>query len=533
MVRETSGSSWSGWRRSSSAGGRRAWAVGGLLLVLLAAVALHLPTLRGYFLGDDFGYVRLYQTLPARVLVALFFEDWSQGIWGLQGRELRPLLAVSYWADFRLWGANPIGFRLTNLLWLVLLLCGQHRLVASRERALSPHPAAIASVAALVFAAHPTLPGAVDWVAGRSDLLAATAVFWSLHFLARHLETGRATPAILGTLAFTAGLFAKESAVLAALLAPGLLGLEAAAGRVAPRRWAAVLVPIGLVSLAWVAIRLQAFGPAGGPAGALRAGEARWGYYAEELFRLPPPAATNVAVIALAAVLVAAWRSGRVRGASWVFWGALWPLAALAPAAAATYESPRHVLLAVAGPAVVLAKLGALAWDRAPRARPVVVAAMAIVVAALGVQSARIVGLHAEMGRASHELRRLLATAPLAQEAQTVIVSAPRSDDAVFWDLALPFAAGPPFLDRSLDVLPRGDLYCCPDWVEASRPAFARLSGAARPPVYRIAWDEERRRFLPSVVASPFPPGAPPPATFDEAVDWITRLAAVPRGPGN
>jgi hypothetical protein len=525
MVRETSGSSWSGWRRSSSAGG--------LLLVLLAAIALHLPTLRGYFLGDDFGYVRLYQTLPPRVLVSLFFDDWSQGIWGGQGRELRPLLALSYWADFRLWGANPLGFRLTNLLWLVLLLCGLHRLVASRERALSTHGAAIASVAALVFAAHPTLPGAVDWVAGRSDLLAATAVFWSLHFLARHLETGRATPAVLGTLTFAAGLFAKENAILVAFLAPGLLGLEAAAGRVAPRRWAAVLAPVGLVSLAWVAIRFRAFGPAGGPVGALRAGEARWGYYAEELLRLPRPVATTVAVIVLAAVLVAAWRTGRVAGASWLFWGALWPLAALAPAAAATYESPRHVLLAVAGPAVVLAKLAALVWDRAPRAQPVVVAAMAIVVAALGAQSARIVGLHADMGRASHELRRLLAAAPLAQDAQTVIVSMPHSDEAVFWALALPFAAGPPFLDRSLDVLSRADLYCCSDWVEASRPAFARLSGADRPPVYRIAWDERQRRFQTSVVASPFPLGAPPPATFDEGVEWITRLAAVPRGPGN
>ncbi len=61
--RPTSGSSWSGWRRSSSVprpgGERGGWWQGGLPLVLAAAVALHLPTLGGYFLGDDFAFDRL------------------------------------------------------------------------------------------------------------------------------------------------------------------------------------------------------------------------------------------------------------------------------------------------------------------------------------------------------------------------------------------------------------------------------------------------------------------------------------------
>ena len=397
-------------------GGERAggWP-GGLPLVLAAAVALHLPTLGGYFLGDDFAFVRLYQTLPARVFGGLFFADWSQGIWGQPGRELRPLLAASYWLDFRLWGAHALGFRLTNLAWLVLSLWGMHRLVRARERSEASHAAAAASVATAVFAAHPALPGAVDWIAGRSDLLAAAAVFWSLHFLARHLETGRAAPAVLGALAFAAGLFAKENVVAVALLLPALLAVDAARGRVAARRWAAVLGPVGLVCVAWIAIRYSAFGPVGGPVGALRSGEARWGYYAGQLLQLPRAAAVTVAVAALAATVALAWRCGRERGASWLFWGVAWPLATLAPAAAATYESPRHVLLAVAGPAVVLAKLATLAWDRASRARLLLPAlAVALVVAALGAQSFRIVALHAAMGRASRELRQLLAAAPPA-----------------------------------------------------------------------------------------------------------------------
>jgi hypothetical protein len=209
-----------------------------------------------------------------------------------------------------------------------------------------------------------------------------------------------------------------------------------------------------------------------------------------------------------------------------------WPLAALAPAAAATYVSPRHVLLAVAGPAVVLARVAVAAWERWPGGRAATVAAVIGIVLAFGVPSARIVRLHAEMGRASHELRRLLAAAPQSG-AQAAIVSSPRRYDAVFWDLALPFAAEPPFLPRPVDVLSGPDLYCCMDWVDASRPRFERLAAAPARVVYRIAWDEGRGRFVTATVASPFAPGTPAPATFDEAKERLDRLARVVRGPGS
>jgi len=516
--------------------GRRGRAAAGLPLVLLAAVALHLPTLRGYFLGDDFAFVRLYQTLTPGRFASLFVSDWSQGIWKEPGRELRPFLAVSYWADFQAWGASALGFRLTNLAWLVLTLWGLHRLVAAREERAgggSSRAAAVASLAALVFAAHPALPGAVDWIAGRSDLLAAAAVLWALHGLGRHVETGRPGPLVLGASAYAAGLFAKENVAVVALLLPGLLVVEATAGRVARRRWVAVLAPVALASAVWLAIRVSAFGPVGGPVGALRSGEARWGYYAEQLLHLPRLAAFALSLAAAAGVVLVASRSGRERGAPWLFWGAWWPLATLAPAAAATYESPRHVLLAVAGPAVVVARLAVAAWQRWPRGRVATAAAAAAVVVALGVPSARIVRLHAQMGRASHELRRLLASAPPAGAAQVAIVSTPRSDDAVFWDLTLPFAAEPPFLPRRVEVLSGPDLYCCPDWVDASRSAFARLAAAPTPVVFRVAWEERQGRFVTATIASPFAPGTPAPASFDEAKERLDRLSAVVRGPGS
>jgi hypothetical protein len=503
--------------------------------VLLAAVLLHLPTLGGYFLGDDFAFVRLYRTLTPERFAALFVSDWSQGVWKAPGRELRPLLALSYWADFQAWGAVALGFRLTNLGWLVLSLWGLHRLVASREErdgAGTAPASVVASVATLAFGAHPALPGAVDWIAGRSDLLAAAAVFWALHALARHVETGRAAPLALGTLAYAAGLFAKENVVAAVLLLPGLLAAEAASGRLAPRRWAVAIAPPALVTAAWLAIRMSAFGAVGGPVGALRSGEVRWGYYLEQLLHLPRSAAVAATLALVATIGLLALRKPRSAGAPWLFWGVWWPLATLAPAAAATYESPRHVLLAVAGPAVVLARAAAAGWARWPRARTATAVAVVAAVAALGVASARIVRLHAEMGRASRELRQILADAP-AEGALATIVSAPRSDDAVFWDLTLPFAAEPPFLSRPQDVLSTPDLYCCADWVDASRPLFARLAAPDPPIVYRIAWDGGRSRFVVATVASPFAAGTPPPATFDEAKDRLRRIAEQVRGPGS
>jgi hypothetical protein len=87
------------------------------LIALVAAIAVvaFLPTLGGGFLADDFAYIARFRVLPWSEWPALFMHDWSRGIWGERLRELRPFVALSFMGDARLFGGEPLGYRLTNL----------------------------------------------------------------------------------------------------------------------------------------------------------------------------------------------------------------------------------------------------------------------------------------------------------------------------------------------------------------------------------------------------------------------------------
>src|SRR5688500_4647440 len=72
-------------------------------------------TLGGYFQGDDFGYVGRFYEYPFAQWPKLFVASWAGDMWGFQLRELRPVTALSFMVDGRVWGGNATGFRVTNL----------------------------------------------------------------------------------------------------------------------------------------------------------------------------------------------------------------------------------------------------------------------------------------------------------------------------------------------------------------------------------------------------------------------------------
>ena len=57
-----------------------------------------------YFVGDDFAYVWRFSTMNWSDWPRLFLREWSEGIWGGPLRELRPIAALSFIVDGRLYG---------------------------------------------------------------------------------------------------------------------------------------------------------------------------------------------------------------------------------------------------------------------------------------------------------------------------------------------------------------------------------------------------------------------------------------------
>jgi tetratricopeptide (TPR) repeat protein len=130
----------------------------------------------------------------------------------------RPLVNLSYAADYSLWGLDPFGYHLTSV---ALHMANVALLFALVWRMLSdlgaPTPA-LAAVPAALFSVHPLMTEAVGYVAARSEVLcglfALTAVLWAR----RALLTLRARDAALATLALLLGLAAKELAAAVPIL---------------------------------------------------------------------------------------------------------------------------------------------------------------------------------------------------------------------------------------------------------------------------------------------------------------------------
>ena len=128
------------------------------------------PALRGGFVWDDkFLILRNtgYRALDGRHL-AWMFTTQAMG-------HYQPLVWLSYALDYKLWGLNPLGFHLTN----VLLQAAAAALFFLLARDVLEDGLA-AAAAALFFAVHPLRVESVAWIAERRDLLCGVFFFATL-----------------------------------------------------------------------------------------------------------------------------------------------------------------------------------------------------------------------------------------------------------------------------------------------------------------------------------------------------------------
>ena len=176
-----------------------------LALCLLVAVS-YFPATGAGFVWDD---VVLTMARP--------IHDWG-GLWQIwfEPRSLTdyeghywPLLYTTFWLEHKLWGLNPLGYHLVNLvlhagvvllLWRLLLRLG----VAGAVGAATP------ILAAAVFAVHPLHVESVVWVIGRKDVLATLFYLASVLTYIRFMEDRRPWRYIFALALFVLGLLCKS-----------------------------------------------------------------------------------------------------------------------------------------------------------------------------------------------------------------------------------------------------------------------------------------------------------------------------------
>lgn len=177
------------------------------LAVALATFTAFIPALSGDFLNwDDL------DTLVNNSYYRGFSWASLRWIFGFHFGHYYPLTWLSFAADYALWGLNPFGFHLANILLhaanaAMTFLIFQKLLLHVRPGRDADSLKAPAALGALLFSVHPLRVESVAWITERSDVLAA---FFYLSTLLLYLK-GRRNAAVG---AYVLSLAAKPTPVM-------------------------------------------------------------------------------------------------------------------------------------------------------------------------------------------------------------------------------------------------------------------------------------------------------------------------------
>jgi tetratricopeptide (TPR) repeat protein len=153
------------------------------LALVATVVAAYLPALQAGFVWNDDTYLTENQVLD---------RDGGLGLIWAEPRaseQYYPLVFTTFWVEKRLWGLNPLGYHLVNL----LLHAGSALLLWAFLRRFGL-PAAW--LAAALFALHPMCVESVAWVTERKNTLSLFLSLVAMHaYLAsRHAQAAAAEP---------------------------------------------------------------------------------------------------------------------------------------------------------------------------------------------------------------------------------------------------------------------------------------------------------------------------------------------------
>ncbi len=167
------------------------WIAVGLIVIL--GIIVYANSFSNPFIWDD---ENLIVTNPyiknIRLIKNLFTKDLA---FGTQFSNFyRPLQSLSFELDYYLWGLNPFGFHLTNL--LLHIACAL--LVYFLFALIFPHLLSIPLITALLFLVHPIQTEAVTYISGRADPLVSLFILLSIFFYVKHSVVAQFTCARKG-----------------------------------------------------------------------------------------------------------------------------------------------------------------------------------------------------------------------------------------------------------------------------------------------------------------------------------------------
>jgi tetratricopeptide (TPR) repeat protein len=196
----------------------------GIIIVISAGVYLSALS-NGFVYDDEAQVLNNHWIRDIKHLPEIFFSD----VRGFRGEGVsnyyRPFMHIIYMINYHIFGLNPIGFHLTNVIFhtgvsvLVFFIASMLLRQTPPTSALFQRERVVwrAFFASLLFATHPIHTEAVAWIGGMSEL--SFTFFYLLSFyLYANSETKIGGGFILSTISFFLAALCKETALTLPIL---------------------------------------------------------------------------------------------------------------------------------------------------------------------------------------------------------------------------------------------------------------------------------------------------------------------------
>jgi Tfp pilus assembly protein PilF len=228
------------------------------VVLILLGVVCYANSLHNGFVWDDETQIVWNRLLRSWEFVPRFFTTDMAPVYGASAESVhfyRPVWMLSQFIDFQLWGENPFGFHLTNLVLHVANGVLMFALITALDIR-----ARYGLLASAIFVCHPAHTETTTFIAGRTAELCVFFMLASLLLFLKFMTVGREGGMrrflLVGSAAcFGVAALSKETAVT-------LLGIIAAAALLLPaspslrrRDWSMILSMFGLVTGAYLLVR--------------------------------------------------------------------------------------------------------------------------------------------------------------------------------------------------------------------------------------------------------------------------------------
>lgn len=481
-----------------------------LLILLFLAGLLFFPVIHGYWLADDFSWVRDLLHYDWRTIPKLFL-----GVWPREG-EYRPLWSASFIMDLQIWGPNAGGLHLTNLFFHIIVSV----LVWYLVKIISQNNNLAAFLALAFFVFHPIHVEPVAWISARGHVLVTIFILSSIIFLRRFQIYG-GTGNYIAYLGSAVAAFTTQEAAAAL---PFLLLLQALVyiPRLNQQQFVQILklhLPIwGLFAL-YIVLRLVLFGRLSDRMVSTIQQLLTFIYIPNRILWLSPSTITDVPhvlagvgmtwllFLSIAILILLPFtflQSLELKNYTreFIYFAVGWPI--ITTLVYLGVNSQRHLYLASIGPCVImgLAVAHLITAKGLFTMYGVIVATFLLFIYGWAL-IAGISGFALNGERSlqiQHEVDRAIERASWNPNAVVIVIPEIPNNHEVLWDYFYPDALQPPFTNKSpaITVIPSfASCHCRPEeWMSEQRASLTYLVHDVTGPVYVVEWDTHSTLFV-------------------------------------